>query len=147
MRRRDVLLAAIGVIILWQGLAWGVRRDVLPTPYQVFRALLVELPRGLGYHFLVSAWRVVASVAVAVITAVPAGLILGQSPRLNRVFSPIIYIIYPIPKIVFLPIILLFLGVGDRSKIFIIALILFFQVLVVVRDEAGGIRPELLYSV
>ncbi|NOZ30292.1 MAG: ABC transporter permease subunit [Chloroflexi bacterium] len=147
MRRRDVLLAAIGVIILWQGLAWGVHRDVLPTPYQVFRALLVELPRGLGRHFLVSAWRVVASVIVAVATAVPAGLVLGQSPALNRIFSPFIYIIYPIPKIVFLPIILLFLGVGDRSKIFIIALILFFQVLVVVRDEAGGIRPELLYSV
>ena len=45
----------------------------------------------------------------------PAGLVLGQSPRLNRLFSPIVYILYPIPKIVFLPIILLFLGIGDSS--------------------------------
>ena len=147
MRRRDVGLAIVAVLLAWQGLAWWVQRDVLPTPYAVLRALLVELPRGLGRHFLVSAWRVVASVIVAVATAVPAGLVLGQSARLNRLFSPVIYIIYPIPKIVFLPIILLFLGVGDRSKIFIIALILFFQVLVVVRDEAGGLRPELIYSV
>ncbi len=147
MRRRDIILAVVGVILAWQGLAWLVHRDVLPTPYAVLQALLIELPRGLGRHFLVSAWRVVASVIVAVATAVPAGLVLGQSPRLNRLFSPLIYIVYPIPKIVFLPIILLFLGVGDRSKIFIIALILFFQVLVVVRDEAGGLRPELIYSV
>ena len=47
----------------------------------------------------------------------------------------------------FLPIILLFLGIGNTSKVFIIALILFFQILVVVRDEANGLRPELVYSV
>ncbi len=77
----------------------------------------------------------------------PAGLALGQSQRLNRLLSPLIYIIYPIPKIVFLPIILLFLGIGDASKIFIIFLILFFQILVVVRDAASALRPELIYSV
>ncbi len=147
MRRRDLALAMIGLIIAWQLLAWLVHRDVLPAPSAVLRAFVTELPRGLGRHFLVSGWRVVASVIVAVVTAVPAGLVLGQSPALNRLFSPLVYIIYPIPKIVFLPIILLFLGVGDSSKIFIIALILFFQVLVVVRDEAGALRPELIYSV
>jgi len=147
MRRRDLALAVIGLIIAWQLLAWLVHRDVLPAPYAVLQAFVTELPRSLGRHFLVSGWRVVASVIAAVVTAVPAGLVLGQSPRLNRLFSPLVYIVYPIPKIVFLPIILLFLGVGDSSKIFIIALILFFQVLVVVRDEAGALRPELIYSV
>ncbi len=147
MRRRDVALAVIALIITWQALAWIVHREVLPAPYRVIRAFFTELPRELGRHFLVSGWRVVASVIVAVVTATPAGLVLGQSPAFNRLFSPLIYILYPIPKIVFLPIILLFLGVGDRSKIFIIALILFFQVLVVVRDEASGLRPELIYSV
>jgi NitT/TauT family transport system permease protein len=81
------------------------------------------------------------------VTAVPAGLVLGQSRALDRFFAPFIYIIFPIPKIVFLPIILLFLGIGDRSKIFIIILVLFFQVLVVVRDAASSLRPELIYSV
>jgi NitT/TauT family transport system permease protein len=147
MRRRDVALAVIVLGIIWQALAWIVHREVLPAPYHVLQAFLAELPHGLGRHFLVSGWRVVASVIIAVLTATPAGLALGQSPAFNRLFSPLIYILYPIPKIVFLPIILLFLGVGDRSKIFIIALILFFQVLVVVRDEASGLRPELIYSV
>jgi ABC-type nitrate/sulfonate/bicarbonate transport system permease component len=49
--------------------------------------------------------------------------------------------------VVFVPIVLLFLGVGDTSKIVIIALILFFQILVLVRDQAAGLRPELIYSV
>jgi NitT/TauT family transport system permease protein len=72
---------------------------------------------------------------------------LGQTPVLNRLFSPLIYIAHPIPKIVFLPIILILLGAGDTSKIFIIGIILFFQILVVVRDEAAQLRPELILSV
>jgi ABC-type nitrate/sulfonate/bicarbonate transport system permease component len=82
-----------------------------------------------------------------VLTAVPAGLVLGQSSTLNRLISPLVYILYPIPKIVFLPVILLLLGIGNTSKVFIIVLILFFQILVVVRDEASALRPELIYSV
>jgi NitT/TauT family transport system permease protein len=77
----------------------------------------------------------------------PAGLALGLSPAADRLAAPLIYLLYPIPKIVFLPIVLLLLGIGNLSKIFIIALILFFQMLVVVRDEAANIRPELIASV
>jgi len=72
---------------------------------------------------------------------------LGQYPRLNRIFSPLIYLIYPIPKVVFVPIVLLFFGVGDLAKIALIFMILFFQILVLVRDQAAAIRPELIQSV
>jgi NitT/TauT family transport system permease protein len=147
MQRRDLALAAAGLLIAWEIVALIVHVDVLPDPIAVGVAFVHALPNGLAWHFLVSAWRVVASVVLAVATGVPAGLALGQSPRLNRLFSPIIYILYPIPKIVFLPIILLFLGIAERSKIFIIFLVLFFQILVVVRDEASALRPELIYSV
>jgi ABC-type nitrate/sulfonate/bicarbonate transport system permease component len=101
----------------------------------------------LGLDFLASLGRVVASMALAVVTAVPAGLALGQMPALNRVFSPVIYILYPIPKVVLVPVILLFLGISDLAKVVIIFLILFFQILVLVRDQAAGLRPELVASV
>jgi len=147
MRKRDVAVAILVILLVWQLLAMALRVDVLPAPTAVLVAFALAVPRGLGRHFLVSAARVIVSVVIAVATAVPAGLVLGQSQRLNRLFAPFVYIVYPIPKIVLLPIILLFLGIGDASKVFIIFLILFFQVLVVVRDEAGGLRPELIYSV
>jgi NitT/TauT family transport system permease protein len=147
VRCRDLPLAIVGLLAAWGLLATLLHVDVLPGPWAVAQALVRELPRGLGRHFLVSGWRVVASIIISVVLAVPAGLVLGQSPRLNRIFAPVVYIVYPIPKIVFLPIILLFLGIGDSSKIFIIFLILFFQILVVVRDAASALRPELIYSV
>jgi NitT/TauT family transport system permease protein len=49
--------------------------------------------------------------------------------------------------VVFVPIVFLFLGIGDLAKIVIIFLILFFQVLVLVRDQAASLRPELIQSV
>ncbi len=147
MRKRDVLLAAVAIFAAWEIIAIILNRDILPAPTAVLVAFVTQLPNGLGWHFAVSAWRVVASIALSVALATPAGLVLGQNARLDRFFAPIVYLTYPIPKIVLLPIVLLFLGIGDASKIFIIFLILFFQVLVVVRDQAAALRPELLYSV
>jgi NitT/TauT family transport system permease protein len=72
---------------------------------------------------------------------------LGQVPKLDRIFAPLIAIVYPIPKIVFLPVIYVLMGITDVSKIFLIALIIFFQILVVVRDEAANLHPELILSV
>lgn len=147
MKRRDVLLAALALLSLWQGFALLVRRPILPTPVSVLIAFVHEVPRDLGRHFLVSLYRVVASIALAIVLATPSGLVLGQSARLNRVFSPFIYLLFPVPKVVLVPIVLLFLGVGDLPKIVIITMILFFQILVLVRDAAANVRPELLISV
>jgi NitT/TauT family transport system permease protein len=114
----------------------------------VAAAFAREIPRGdLPRHFLASLWRVIASLALSITLAAPAGLVLGQSPSLNRLFSPFIYLTYPIPKVVLVPVVLLFLGVGNLAKIVIIFLILFFQILVLVRDQAAGLRPELIQSV
>lgn len=147
MRKRDVLWAALALFIVWQIIALLLNRDILPPPTTVLVVFFVQIPQSLGWHFIVSTWRVVASIAISVALATPAGLVLGQNEKLDRFFAPLVYLTYPIPKIVLLPIVLLFLGIGDASKIFIIFLILFFQVLVVVRDQAAALRPELLYSV
>jgi hypothetical protein len=64
------------------------------------------------------------------------------SRRAQPLFSPFIYLTYPIPKVVLVPVVLLFLGLGDLAKIVIIFLILFFQILVLVRDQAAGLRPS-----
>jgi NitT/TauT family transport system permease protein len=147
MKRRDLLLAVIAIIILWQMISLAVNQPILPSPVEVAKTFPTELKSGLIDHFLISLWRVLASTLLAIALAAPAGLILGQSKRLNDLFSPLIYFVYPIPKVVFVPVVLLFLGLGDAPKIVIIFLILFFQILVLVRDQAAGLRPELIQSV
>ncbi len=147
IRPLSVLYGLAMFLMLWQILAWIVHGPIMPSPVEVLPLFFTSIFGELGLHFLASAGRVLAAVALAVITAVPLGLILGQAPSLDRVFAPLIAIVYPIPKIVFLPVIYVLMGITDISKIFLIALIIFFQILVVVRDEAANLHPELIFSV
>ena len=144
MKFRSSLLITLLFLLVWQGLAWLVDLPILPPPLEVFQALIMDLGGELGRHFFASLMRVLVSMLLAVSLAAPAGIILGQSKKLDAILSPVIYMLYPIPKVVFVPIIILFVGVNDLSKIAIIFTILFFQILVLVRDQARSVRPELL---
>lgn len=147
-RRSSEVLFAIGILLLlWHLLAELVRRPIFPTPVVVGAALVQELRGDLAMHLLASAGRVMVSIALSIATAAPLGLALGLSPRLHRLISPFLYILYPIPKVVLVPVLILFFGVGDLAKILLIFLILFFQILVLVRDAAASLRPELVLSV
>ena len=151
MRRRlNIRAAFIGLLMffaIWQVLAWIIHRPIMPSPLKVLPIFGASLFGDLGTHFLASTARVLAAICLAVVTAVPIGLGLGQVPKVNRIFAPLIAIVYPIPKIVFLPVIYVLMGITDISKIFLIAIIIFFQILVVVRDEAANLHPELILSV
>ncbi len=148
MKKRDVVLAALGIFIFWQISAIIINRNILPSPILVVQIFFKELFTGdMLEHAAASLWRVTAGMFLSIALAAPAGLILGQSKRFNRLFSPVIYLLYPIPKVVLVPIVLLFLGIGDLPKIVIIFMILFFQILVLVRDQAAGLPAELIQSV
>lgn len=138
------MLMALG---LWQLAALLVARPILPSPLEVVPLFCAEITGDLGLHFLASGARVLAALVLATIVATPLGLGLGQMPKINRIFSPLIAILYPIPKIVFLPVIYVLIGITDFSKIFLISIIVFFQILVVVRDEAANLPKELLVSI
>jgi len=151
MKKKATPLSTLaGVIMffaLWQLLALIVNRPILPSPLEVVPLFLTNITGELGLHFLASAARVLTAIILATLLAAPLGLALGQMPRLDSVIGPLIAIIYPIPKIIFLPVIYVLMGISDLSKITLIASIIFFQILVVVRDEAAGLKKELILSV
>lgn len=149
-KERPFINACAGIVmlvILWQALAWIIDRPILPSPITVFPLFISSFSGELGVHFLASTIRVVLAIVAATLVAVPVGLALAIMPRLDRIFGPLIAILYPLPKIVFLPVIYVLMGITDLSKIFLISLIVFFQILVVVRDEASHLHPELIWSV
>ncbi|RLD01462.1 MAG: ABC transporter permease [Chloroflexi bacterium] len=148
MKKRDASLAAFAIFVFWQIAALIIDRNILPSPLEVIPVFFKEIINGnMLEHALASFWRVMASMFLSVLLAAPAGLLLGQSQKLNRFFSPVIYLLYPVPKVVLVPIVLLFFGVGDLPKILIIFMILFFQILVLVRDQAAALPSELIQSV
>lgn len=96
--------------------------------------------------FLISLYRVLAAMALGTVLAIPLGLAIGRSPRLDAVCAPVLYFLYPLPKVVLLPVLIVLMGLADAPKITLIAITIFFQVLVTVRDAAQGVPEESVVS-
>ena len=144
---RGYLFAVLGLLIGWELLSMGLKNPALPDPFSALGTFFEVLPSSLWMHFLVSTYRVFASLVLSILLAVPLGIYLGRDQRLDRFFAPLLYLLYPIPKIALLPVIIVLFGLGDVSKIFIITLILFFQILVTTRDAAKKVHPNSIVSI
>lgn len=84
----DAVLGLLMFLFFWQVLAWVVRRPIMPSPVVVLPLFFTSIFGELGLHLLASTGRVLAAIGIAVVTAVPVGLGLGQIPKLDRIFSP-----------------------------------------------------------
>jgi len=144
---KPIAVTIVVIFLVWALAALMVNSPVLPAPWTVIYTFFVDLSHGLGWHILASGWRIIASLLIATTIGLPLGLTLGQNKRLSRIFRPFLYITYPIPKIALLPLIILFLGIGEVSKIFLLSLILLYQVLIIVWDASASVQPELIHSV
>ncbi len=121
---------------------------VIPGPVEALSAFLRALSgRAFWDHFQASAFRVVIAMAAAWIIAFPLGIVMGSHKKTDQWLAPLVFLTYPVPKIVLLPVVLLLFGLGDFSKVFLIALIVGYQVLVAVRDGVAGLNPKYLDSV
>jgi NitT/TauT family transport system permease protein len=135
------------IYALWYLLSVVLGSNILPDPFLVFLRGFKEIAKASFWiHVEVSLLRILAGLFFAFILAVPAGLILGSNPKLDRLFAPLIYLGYPIPKIVLMPIIFVLFGIGDIGKIVLLTMIIFFQLLITTRDSARKISNEIVYS-
>ena len=100
----------------------------------------------LVWHTLASLARVVAALGVSMAIAVPAGLWAGARPKVDRVVSPVAYLLYPVPKIAFLPAFIVLLGLGEASKLALLVTILVFPLYLAARDGVREIPSDLLLS-
>ncbi len=140
--------AVLILIALWYLTAFLTAKPFLPYPHDVIIHLVTETLEGnMLHHFLISAFRIFAATLLAVIPAALLGLSAGRNEKADSIVSPFAYVLYPIPKVALLPLIMLFLGLGNLSKIFLISLIIFFQLYFVIRDAAKSIDRRYLDSV
>ncbi len=145
--RRNLVLATVTLLVGWEGTALALDTVALPQPWQVLADFLGKLFTGaIIDDLLISGYRAIVGGILGALSAVPLGLLIGHEPLLRKTLSPFVYLLYPIPHVVLLPLIILLFGIGNLSKIFLIALIIFFQILVTTRDAAKGIHKNYLYS-
>ncbi len=142
------LSAALSIGLLWWLASLLVAKPFLPPPGPTFARLLGRIADGsILLHLGASAGRICVALAVAGPPAAVLGLAAGRSRRLDAFLSPFIYLLHPLPKVAFLPVIMLFFGLGEASKDILIGLIVFGQVLVAARDAARSVEADLVDAV
>ena len=120
-----LLLALWHYSIVWTG------TKVLPSPSNVEKALAELIHQHVLWSDIVDSLRRVAiGFGAAAIIGIPLGLTLGWYPAANEVVNPVLQILRPISPIAWIPVAIVFFGVGDRPAIFLVFLSAFFPILV-----------------
>ncbi|KAA0572981.1 ABC transporter permease [Azospirillum sp. B21] len=150
-------LVPVLVIVLWQVLSTSglINPVVLPSPVAVVeRWWAYLLPTeaydpaqsswilwALSGEMLFDAWsslyRVVLGFAVGAGLALPLGLAMGGNPRVYALFDPLMQVLRPIPPIAYIPLAILWFGLGNAPAVFLIAIGAFFPVLM---NTIAGVR-------
>ena len=126
MKKLSTVLA-LGFVALLTG-AWQVAvsrqsSPILPGPWAVLLAIAELARKGLLFKYVVaSLFRVMWGYLAAVMLAIPFGLMLGFHRRWGMAFNPLIQILRPISPLAWIPLAILWFGVGDLSAVFLIFL-------------------------
>ncbi len=131
-------MVPVALILVWQACAGFVSPIVLPAPSAVARRWVDWLLSGeLLYDTASSLYRVLVGFAVGAGLALPLGLLMGSRPRAYALLNPLIQVVRPIPPIAFIPLAILWFGLGNPPSVFLIALGAFFPVLM---NTMAGVR-------
>ncbi|MGH2404385.1 MAG: ABC transporter permease [bacterium] len=125
---REALVVLIVVLALWQALASaGTLPAYLTSPTIILKEFTALARSGeLFQHSAISLYRSLAGLALGAALGIGVGLLAGMLRRVAGFFEPLVSLTYPVPKVAFLPILLVWFGISDTSKILLIALSCFF---------------------
>ena len=138
LERTVALLAPLLLLVLWEVL---VRTGVLdarffPAPFSIVNTFLELARTSLPGHIGVSLSRAAVGFVLGALPAILIGVVMGLVPLVRAALQPVIGALFPIPKVAILPLVMLIFGLGEQSKWAIIAIGVFFQVLI---STAAGV--------
>ncbi|MER9053357.1 ABC transporter permease subunit [Mesorhizobium sp. M0195] len=119
----------------------------LPSPVAVWNKFVVVAGDGfvdatLLQHIAASLWRVFAALIVALVIGVPIGLAIGISTIGRGIFDPLLEFLRPIPPLAYLPLIIIWFGIGEPSKILVIAIAMLAPVALSTASGVRGVSQE-----
>ena len=142
-------LPVVALLILWEAVArsGAVTPFMLPSLTNVFGRIADQIQSGdLAIAIVLTLWRALAGFAIAAVLGIAIGLGMARNKFVNWFFDPIVSIGFPIPKIAFLPILTLWLGFFDTSKIVMIAFNTIFPVITATIAGVYSVEKEIIWS-
>jgi NitT/TauT family transport system permease protein len=147
MNRAAPFLACLGLLVIWQVASLALKNDSIPTALEAIRAIPAILSdKDSLVNFGASLRRMAIGFGVAVALSIPLGLLMGRSRAVASFFNPLLMVIYPVPKAALMPIIMLWLGVGDLAKTLVIFLGVSLPVIYHSFEGAKAVEEKMLWS-
>jgi NitT/TauT family transport system permease protein len=141
------VLACLGLLAIWQAGSLILNNDSFPTALEALRAVPAILTdKEALINILASLRRMAIGFGVGVAVSIPLGLTMGRSRAVASFFNPLLMIVYPVPKAALMPIIMLWLGVGDLSKTLVIFLGVSLPVIYHSFEGAKAVEEKMLWS-
>ena len=155
MKRLNVLIGALSIplfLVAWEVIARsGIVNIVLFPPPSIVAVAVLEWVRSGQFFtdFGASLYRVVTGFMLGAIAGIVLGVLTGQFPLVSSLLSPIFHILRPIPPIAFIPIVILWFGLSEAGKLFLVFWGVFFAVWLsahigVQKVDRGLIRAALM---
>ena len=147
------LITALVLIALWflvTSMGW-VRPLFLPSPVAVYNKFIMAMTEGvanstLTQHTLASLGRVFGAFALACVTAIPLGILMGVNRVVRGLLDPIIEFYRPLPPLAYLPLVIIWLGIGEFPKVFLIFLAIFAPMAIAARAGVRSVSTEQIHA-
>ena len=139
----------IVLMLIWEGFAKSgiLTPFLLPSIETIFTRVIADIASG---HFFIKAaftlYRALAGFTLAALTAITIGVLMSRKSLVRWFFDPIISVGFPMPKVAFLPIFLLWFGAYDTSKILLIAFAAFFAIAANTVAGTQAVERHLIWS-
>lgn len=147
------IFTSAALIALWFIVAesgW-VRPLFLPSPLAVWDKFVLALTEGVSNstlveHTLASLWRVFGAFLIALVSAVPIGILMGVNRFVRGLFDPVIEFYRPLPPLAYLPLVIIWLGIGEFPKVFLIYLAIFAPMAIAARAGVRSVSTEQIHA-
>src|SRR6187455_1913324 len=137
----------IAVLLAWQLAALRGLPEYVLSPFEIARFFVQALGTSELYENIgASLGRSLPGFVLGSALGAALGLAAGTARWVDRLLSPAVFLTYPVPKIVMLPIFMIWFGIGDLSKVLIIALACFYPVFINAYYGVRQTRPILVWS-
>jgi NitT/TauT family transport system permease protein len=149
-RERRVALGVaffIGFVVLWGLLTWSgaVPKHFLASPWQtLLSGIDLFASQGFAVDVGMTIWRVVGGFVLAAVIAVPLGIAMGAYKPIEAFFEPFVSFARYLPASAFIPLLILWVGIGESQKLAVIFIGCFFQLTLMIAMIVAGTRRDLV---
>lgn len=134
------------VLLIWWCLYLLLDNPSVPSPWLTLGNTFAIFPL-LMHHLGYSIVRIMVALVLSAGIGSIIGILMASYPKLDRLLSPIVYVLMPLPKIALLPVFMIVFGLGEIPKILVMVSVMVFQFIVAVRDGVKEIPQALKLSV